>query len=266
MSKNLHIFLSDVHLGLKAFDPVKREAAFADFLNNLPQETEALYLLGDIFDFWYEYKYVIPKGFTRTLGALANLSDRGVKIFFFKGNHDLWTFGYLEKEVGFKILEDPTIVDIAGVKFCLAHGDELGDERGQKFLKGIFRNRFLQACFSSLHPRWAFAVALRWSKHNRLSKGEQFKFRGDKDPLYRFAVDFEKTNKADYFIFGHIHTPGNTQTPKGAGFYILGEWIHGCEYLVFNSQTKLLSWASAKKESSRDNQTNLCDTSEQALR
>ena len=167
MSKNLHIFLSDVHLGLRAFNPVKREAEFADFLNNLPQETESLYLLGDIFDFWYEYKYVIPKGFTRTLGALANLSDRGVKIYFFKGNHDLWTYGYLEKEVGFKILEDPTVVDIAGVKFCLAHGDELGDDRGQKILKGIFRNRFLQACFSSLHPRWAFAVALRWSRHNR---------------------------------------------------------------------------------------------------
>ena len=100
----------------------------------------------------------------------------------------------------------------------------------------------------------------------RSSKGEQFKFRGDNDPLYKFAAEFEQKNKADYFIFGHIHTPGNTKTPAGAGFYILGEWIHGCEYLIFNSQTKQLMWASAKKESSIDSQTNLSDTSEQALR
>lgn len=248
MSGNLHIFLSDVHLGLKAFDPVAREREFARFLNNLPQETAALYLVGDIFDFWYEYKYVIPRGYSRTLGALANLSDRGVAIHFFKGNHDMWTFGFLERELGVNILKDPSVVDISGTRFCIAHGDELGNERGQKILKSIFRNRFLQACFSALHPRIAFAIALRWSRHNRLSKGEQFRFRGENDPLYKFASEFEKSCKVDHFIFGHMHTPGNTLTPGGAGFFILGEWIHGCEYLIFNSDTRELIWANGRRK------------------
>lgn len=265
MPKNLHIFLSDVHLGLKAFDPVAREKAFALFINNLPQETDSLYLLGDIFDFWYEYKYVIPRGFARTLGALASLTDRGVKVYFLKGNHDLWTFGFLERELGIKILEEPTLVEIGGLKFCLAHGDELSGERGQKILKSIFRNKFLQSCFSSLHPRVAFAIALRWSRHNRLSKGMQFRFRGKEDPLYNFAAGFEKVHNVDNFIFGHMHTPGDIKTPGGAGFYILGEWIHGCEYLVFDSDKRELSWANAKTESSTDSQKSLSDTSERAL-
>ena len=244
--RSLHYFISDVHLGLKAFNPVARERNFARFLYDLPEETTEIYLLGDIFDFWYEYKYVIPNGFARTLGALAHLNDKGVKIYFINGNHDVWTFRYLQEEIGFIVLKEMTIKEIAGTRFCLAHGDELTGERGQKFLKSVFRNRFLQTLFSSIHPRWAFALASGWSKHNRLNSGMDFRFRGVEDPLYEVAANYEKINHVDYFVFGHMHTAGNNLTPKGAGFYILGEWIHGCDYLVFDSSDKSLRWEKSK--------------------
>lgn len=241
-SEGLHIFISDVHLGLRAFDPVTKERKFADFLRSLPHNTAALYMLGDIFDFWYEYKYVIPRGFTRTLGALASLKDRGVELFFIKGNHDLWTYNYLQNEIGVTVLDEMSIVQIGSKRFCLAHGDELLGERSHLFLKKVFKSKVLQSLFSLLHPRIAFGVALRWSKHNRLSRGGVFPFRGERDPLYRVASEFELKERVDFFIFGHMHTPGDTVTPLGAGFYILGEWVHGCEYLVFNPAEVKPEW------------------------
>lgn len=240
----LYYFISDVHLGLKAFDPIEREKKFANFLYSLPQQTAGVYLLGDIFDFWYEYKDVIPRNFTRTLGALTYLRDRGVELYFIKGNHDLWTFDYLQKEVGITILEEMSRVTIEGKVFCLAHGDELIGDRWHLLLKKIFKNPLLQRLFSSLHPRWAFMLATKWSKHNRLVRVEKISFRGPNDPLYRVALEYEKKSQVDYFIFGHMHTPGDCLTSKGAGFYILGEWISGCEYLIFDSSKGRLEWHS----------------------
>ncbi len=246
-AKHLHFFISDVHLGLKGFTPLEREKSFASFLANLPAETAGVYLLGDIFDFWYEYKYVIPRGFTRTLGALSSLCDRGVRVCFLNGNHDVWTYNYLQNEIGLEMLEEMTIVDIEGCRFCLAHGDELIGDSSHLFLKRVFRSRTLQRLFSSIHPRWAFGLASRWSRHNRLSCGDNFTFRGESDPLYDVASEFEKRNRVDHFIFGHMHTPGNNITPGGAGFYILGEWINGCDYLVYNSNTNKLEWGKGCK-------------------
>ena len=242
MSANLHYFVSDVHLGLKIDKRELIEKRFVGFLRSLPENTAALYLLGDIFDFWYEYKYVIPKGYSRVLGLLAELSDRGVMVYFIKGNHDFWTFGYLEREIGMTLLKESEIVDIGGVRFCLAHGDKFGADRSYLFMKSLFKNRFLQRMLSSLHPRWVFAFARRWSRHNRLVRGAQEGFRGEADPLYGYAATFEERERVDNFIFGHMHTPGNCATPKGAGFYILGDWINGCEYLVFDSDTKEMKW------------------------
>ncbi|MFA6334646.1 MAG: UDP-2,3-diacylglucosamine diphosphatase [Bacteroidales bacterium] len=244
---SLYYFVSDIHLGLAAFDPSERERKFVKFLRELPAQTKALYLIGDIFDFWFEYKYVVPRGFSRVLGALSNLSDRGVKIFFFKGNHDMWTFGYLENEIGLKLLQDPTVVDIDGKKFCLAHGDELTSiEPTHLLLKKLFHSKTLQFLLGTVHPRWTFAFAKCWSKSNRLSKGEVFKFRGEGEPLYQYACDFERREMVDYFVFGHFHTPGEIKTPQGAGFYVLGEWIHGCEYLCYDSTTDCMKWLSGK--------------------
>ena len=115
----MYYFVSDIHLGLNHLNPVERERRFASFLNGLPADTKAVYMLGDIFDFWYEYKNVVPRGFTRVLGAMAALADRGVEVCFFNGNHDIWTYSYLQNEIGVKLLKQPYIVEIEGKRFCL---------------------------------------------------------------------------------------------------------------------------------------------------
>ncbi|MFA5712812.1 MAG: UDP-2,3-diacylglucosamine diphosphatase [Bacteroidales bacterium] len=240
--KNLHYFISDVHLGLKSFNPRERERLFASFLNSLPTETDSIYFLGDIFDFWYEYKFVIPKGFTRTLGAMASLVDRGVKLYFIRGNHDLWLYNFLQEEVGVELLEEMTIVKIGRREFCLAHGDELTNNRSHLFLKKIFKNRVLQRLFSALHPRWAFAIASKWSNHNRLSRGIKGNFEEMSRTMVERASLFERQNGVDYFIFGHLHAPGSTTTPKGGELFVLGEWIEGCQYLVYNSYQDKIEW------------------------
>lgn len=238
----LYYFVSDVHLGLDYKDPKERERKFASFINSLPQNTKALYLLGDIFDFWYEYKYVIPRGFTRVLGALAALADRGVEVYFFKGNHDVWAYSYFQKELGFIMEEQPLVTTIEGRRFCMGHGDGLpGNDLGYKFLKGVFTNRFLQIMFSTLHPRWAFGFGHAWSRHNRLSKGESYQFRGADEPITKYAEDFQKSlpdrEKIDYFIFGHYHYKSQYALENGGEMFILGEWIHHCDYLVFDGST-----------------------------
>lgn len=140
-------FLSDVHLGLQVADPAARERRFADFLLSLPEDTEAVYLLGDIWDFWYEYRDVVPKGYIRVFSALQQLMDRGVNVYFFTGNHDIWAYSYFE-ELGMKRLVQPCVVDIAGKKFCLGHGDGLGGAPlGYRIIRSIFHCRPLQVLF-----------------------------------------------------------------------------------------------------------------------
>lgn len=230
-----HFFVSDVHLGLNVSDPAERERKFTSFLKSLPSDTKSLYLLGDIFDFWFEYKYVVPKGYTRVLGALASLKDEGVKIYFFRGNHDMWTFRYFEEELGVKILEQPHIVQIGEKRFCLGHGDAIGDgDRGYKVLKWFFNNRFFQWCLKHIHPRWTFSFARRWSKHNRLSKDERYDFEVVGKALIDFSEKFGAENNVDYLIFGHYHAPAEIELPYGGKLEMLGEWINDCDYLVFD--------------------------------
>ena len=165
-------FVSDVHLGLQVNDPADRERRFAGFLRSLPENTEALYLLGDIWDFWYEYRDVVPKGYVRVFSALQDLMDRGVKVYFFQGNLDVWTYSYFE-ELGMKKLVQPALVEIGGKRFCLGHGDGLGPVPfGYRFLRGLFHNRLAQCLFSMLHPRIAFGFGYGWSRGNRRARHE----------------------------------------------------------------------------------------------
>ena len=234
MEKKLTYFVSDVHLGLQVADPEDRERRFAGFLRSLPENTEAVYLLGDIWDFWYEYKDVVPKGYVRVLSALQELMDRGVKVYFFQGNHDVWTYRYFE-ELGMVKLVQPCVVQIAGKRFCLGHGDGLGPVPfGYRFLRGLFHNRLAQTLFSTLHPWLAFRLGNGWSRNNRLAHDVQYEFGGENEPLYKFAKDFASENEVDFFIFGHYHVEVDTVLPSGARLMILKDWIHSSPYLCFD--------------------------------
>jgi len=236
--KKYHFFVSDVHLGLNVCEPVEREKRFVAFLDSLPPETASLWLMGDIFDFWFEYKYVVPKGYTRVFGSLARLSDSGVNIYFFRGNHDMWSFGYFEKELGFCTIEQPHIVRIGDRNFCLGHGDAVGEgDRSYKVLKWIFNNRFFQWCLKQVHPRWTFSFARRWSKHNRLSKNERYDFREVGKSVIDFAEKFGRENNIDYFIFGHYHAPAQIELSYGGKLEMLGEWINDNDFLLFDINT-----------------------------
>ena len=234
-SAGLTYFVSDVHLGLQVADPVARERRFADFLNSLPEETKALYMLGDIWDFWYEYRDVVPKGYVRVFAALQGLMDRGVKVYFFQGNHDVWTYKYFE-ELGMIRLTQPALVEINGKTFCLGHGDGLGPvPAGYRFLRGVFHNRILQFLFSLLHPWIAFRLGNSWSRRNRLSRHEEYVFKGPDEPLYKFADQFSRENKVDYFIFGHYHSEVmDMKLPSGASLFILKDWMEGAPYMYFD--------------------------------
>jgi len=238
--RRLSYFVSDVHLGLRVADPAAREARFVAFLQGIPaEETEALYLLGDIWDFWYEYRDVVPKGYVRVFAALQALMDAGVKVYFFQGNHDIWTYSYFE-ELGMVRLEQPFVQTIGVKTFCLGHGDGLGPvPRSYRIMRGMFHNRFFQRLFSSLHPWLAFRLGNGWSRRSRLGRREAYQFKGKEEPLYRFCAAFPET--VDYFIFGHYHC--RVDLPVGsARLLILGDWMEGESWIRFDAaEGQLLS-------------------------
>ncbi len=237
MKRDLTYFVSDVHLGLQVADPADRESRFVSFLRGLPEETDALYLLGDIWDFWYEYRDVVPKGYVRVLSALVDLMDRGVKVYFFQGNHDIWTYSYFE-ELGMIRLIQPCVVDIHGKKFCLGHGDGLGPTPfGYRIIKYIFNNTLIQRLFSLLHPWIAYRIGNIWSKHSRLSHHEEYVFKGAEEPLYQFAMDFSSQTPVDYFVFGHYHTTADADLGNGARLLLLKDWIESSSCLCFDGTT-----------------------------
>ena len=236
--RHLTYFVSDVHLGLDVKDPAGREKRFADFLLSIdPARTDAVYLLGDIWDFWYEYRDVVPKGYVRVLAALVGLVDAGVKVYFFQGNHDVWTYGYFE-ELGMKKLEQPHVAQIGGRTFCIGHGDGLGPvPRGYRFLRGMFHCRFLQILFSMLHPWLAFRIGHGWSKNNRLARSEKYIFKGAAEPLWQFAEDFARKRPVDFFVFGHYHCTVDEILPSGARLFVLPDWLDSPAGLVFDSDS-----------------------------
>ena len=231
--RRLSYFVSDVHLGLRVADPAAREARFVAFLQGIPAaETEALYLLGDIWDFWYEYRDVVPKGYVRVFAALQALMDAGVEVYFFQGNHDIWTYRYFE-ELGMVRLEQPCVRTIGGKVFCLGHGDGLGPvPTSYRIMRGMFHNRFFQRLFSSLHPWLAFRLGNGWSRRSRLGRSEAYQFKGKEEPLYRFCAAFPE--KVDYFIFGHYHC--RVDLPVGsARLLILGDWMEGESWIEYDA-------------------------------
>lgn len=220
-------FVSDVHLGLRTFDPAEREARFVSFLKSLPAErAKAIYLLGDIWDFWYEYRDVVPRTGARVVAELIRLYDAGVEICYCSGNHDIWTFSFFDS-LGFRRIEQPYRFESDGKLFCVGHGDMLGGAKpGYRLIQAIFHSRLAQRLFSMLHPWIAFRFGLGWSSGNRRSH-KPYSFRGEQEPLYKFAMEASASEKVDYFVFGHYHDSVDMLLPTGARLVVLKDWMEG---------------------------------------
>lgn len=227
-------FLSDLHLGAPYFpDSRESEKRVVDFLESIRHDADTIYLLGDILDYWYEYKYVVPRGFVRFFGKLAELSDSGVRIVWMKGNHDIWIYDYLPSELGIEVVDGSLVEEICGKKFYLAHGDGVGElPKGFRMIRGIFRNSLAQRAFSAIHPRWTVPFAYNWSRHSR-EKGEARGLPDEKvlDGLRKFAVKYHADHPdIDYFVFGHVHVLSREEIAKGCEMIVLGEWIRTFSY------------------------------------
>ena len=233
-------FISDIHLGL--YPPEKslvREKILVKWLDSIKSDADELYLMGDVFDFWHEYSKVVPKGFTRFLGKLAELSDSGIKIHFFTGNHDIWVYKYLPNEIGLTVYRKPVIREINGLKFFLAHGDGLGPgDFGYKVLKAIFTNKILQWLFARIHPNSAIAFGQRWSRSSRFAKGyiaEPYRKDADENQVI-FAKEKLKKEHFDFFIIGHRHIPYDIKISNNSRIINLGDWINNFSFAVLDGQ------------------------------
>lgn len=237
-------FVSDAHLGFpNAKESLEREKLLVKFLNEASKDATEIYLLGDIFDFWFEYKRVVPKGYTRFLGKIAELTDKGIPVHFFTGNHDLWVFDYLPNEIGIVVHRDREIRTIHHHKFFIAHGDGLGpSDIGFKYLKKIFKNRFAQWLFARIHPNFAVRMAIKWSQHNRYHENpKNFTFLGEeKERLIQYAKRKLEQEQIDFFIFGHRHLPLELSLNNKAKFINLGDWLFHFTYAIYNGKNVTL--------------------------
>lgn len=240
-------FASDFHLGMPNYaESLEREKEIVRFLETAAKDATEIYLLGDIFDFWFEYKHAVPKGFVRILACLAKITDAGIPITLFKGNHDMWMFGYLEKECGVKIVSNELEIERNGKQFYLHHGDGLGPgDKGYKIIKKIFRSGVNQWMFERLHPNFGIWLANRLSKRSRLAQKEHYEeYMGDdKEFLTLFCKEFLKKKHVDFFIFGHRHLPLDINVGEDSRYVNLGEWLHHKTYARFDGkQLELLTW------------------------
>lgn len=236
-------FLSDAHLGSKSHpDSVETERKLCRWFDFANRDARAIYLLGDIFDYWFEYRTVVPRGFTRLLGKLSEVADSGTEVHFFIGNHDIWLTDYLQNECGLIIHREPLITEILGKKFFIAHGDGLSDESVSfRFLRKIFHNKFLRQCFSAIHPRWTIPLAHAWSSSSRENGGVQDFLGEDKEYLIRFAKqEILRTSDIDYFVFGHRHILLDFPLNEKARVINVGDWIRYFSYAVFDGEELLL--------------------------
>jgi UDP-2,3-diacylglucosamine hydrolase len=232
-------FASDFHLGVPSLaDSRQREQKIVSWLASIEKNAAAIFLVGDIFDFWFEYRHAIPKGHIRLQGKLAELSDKGLPIYIFTGNHDMWMFDYFEKELNIPIIRKPISMTIQGKKFLIGHGDGLGPgDNFYKFLKKIFANRFFQKLFSIVHPSIGIGIANYWSRSSRISnikKDDEFK--GEKEWLFLYCKEQELKEHKDYYIFGHRHLPLNMEINSNSRYINLGEWVNYYTYASFDGE------------------------------
>ena len=225
-------FASDFHLGIPNYEESRqREKMIVKWLDRIKEDAQEIYLVGDLFDFWFEYKQTAPKGYIRFLAKIAEITDSGIPVHFFTGNHDMWMFDYLPKEIGICIHRNPILKEWNGKKFFIGHGDGLGPgDRFYKFLKFFFNSKFCQWLFARIHPNLGMGVGNLWSNKSRnsnIEKGEQFL--GDENEwLYCYSKDVLEKNHYDFFIFGHRHLVLDIDIKEKKSRYInLGEWFTG---------------------------------------
>ncbi|MEM7103197.1 MAG: UDP-2,3-diacylglucosamine diphosphatase [Bacteroidota bacterium] len=234
-------FASDFHLGVPdEQQSIERERCIIRWLDNIKQDAAEIYLVGDVFDFWFEYATVVPKGYTRILGKLAELRDVGIPIFFFTGNHDMWMFSYFETEMDIPIIREPITKKIGGKTFFIGHGDGLGPgDKGYKMIKKIFASKLCQWLFARLHPNFGIRLAKFWSGKSRDTNNKTPEtFLGlDNEWLYLYANKKLDKTQIDYFVFGHRHLPLDLVLKNGKSRYLnLGEWINFNSYAVFDGK------------------------------
>ncbi|MCK6639183.1 MAG: UDP-2,3-diacylglucosamine diphosphatase [Bacteroidia bacterium] len=239
-------FASDFHLGIPdAASSLEREKRIVRWLTEAEKDAAEIFLVGDLFDAWFEYKRAVPKGFIRLLGKIAEITDRGIPVHVFTGNHDMWMFGYLEKECGVKLYHAPIEREWNGKKFFIGHGDGLGPgDHGYKFIKKVFRNPAAQWFYARLHPNFGLWLADFFSRKGYDKKDAERDYHGDdKEFLMVFCKEYLAKRHADYFIFGHRHLPLDKKVGEKSRYINLGDWIVYNTYAVFDgNELKLLEY------------------------
>lgn len=245
-------FLSDAHLGAAYIaDRRAHEGALVAFLQSIEPTAATVYLLGDILDYWFEYRTVVPRGYVRFFGQLAHMADAGIRIVWFTGNHDIWLFDYLRDELGIEVA-DPKgggmTVDIDGVRFFLGHGDDLGRQPlGYRLLRSTFRCRFLQKLYSGIHPRWTLPFAHGWSSHSRKAAPPEPRLDGRTRTSLEVACRSlaAADPKLRYIVIGHHHVAVDEPVTASCRLIVLGDWIKQQTYAVFDgADLRLLSFLS----------------------
>ena len=237
MTKNKIYFASDFHLGSPNLEEShKREKLIVQWLTEIEKDAKAIYLVGDIFDFWFEYKTVVPKGFVRLLGKIANITDNGTPVHLFVGNHDLWMRDYLETEIGVSIHHSNILIEEGNKKLFIGHGDGLGDgDYFYKLLRKFFTSKVCQWGFTRLHPNFALTLAHAWSRSSRKSGEEANFISNEKEILFGYCQEQQKINPVDYYVFGHRHLPLELKVDDKAKYINTGDWLQHFTYAVLES-------------------------------
>jgi UDP-2,3-diacylglucosamine hydrolase len=233
-------FISDAHLGapyISGAHPHQRR--LITMLRSFSRDASDIYLMGDILDYWYEYRTVAPRGYVRFLGYLAHLADSGIKIHWFTGNHDIWLFDYLRDEIGMEVVTESCQRTILGHEFYLSHGDDMGRQtRGFRVIRSVFRNRFAQFLFSAIHPRWTVPFAHRWSNHSRTHGGPEPYLGADKEPAMIFARQYLAEHPdIEYFVSGHRHIMVDEKLGDRARYIVLGDCYKQFSYGEYDGET-----------------------------
>ena len=238
-------FSSDNHLGApNSTESIIREKLFVSWLDIIKKDAQVIFLLGDLFDFWFEYYNSVPKGFTRVLGKLAELSDSGIKIYFFVGNHDYWTRDYFTKEIGMEVIKKPTEFKINNKLFFIGHGDGLGPgDFKYKFLKRIFRNPLFIFLFRINHPWFGIPLGNFFSRKNKILSGNNIKFISkENEILYHFCKKKLNVKHYDFFVFGHRHLPLKIELGNNSYYFNTGDWINHYSFLHFKDDSLELKY------------------------